>query len=124
MDDDEVESSQLLRIRLTKVHRMQANVPQAQLCHASLTGSDRTVRQVKADKLAFRQLESHSDDVISYPTAQLEHTTSVDRRRLHSSEKRHGGEPVRMSLRKSRSRIQNFIIRTYNACGSLHTPLG
>ena len=103
---------------------MQVNIPQAQLCHASLTGSNRTPRQVKADKLAFRQLESHSDDVAANSTTQFEHTTSVDRRRLHATEKSNGGEPIRMSLRKSRSRIQNFIIRTDNACGGLHTPLG
>jgi hypothetical protein len=124
MGYDEVESSKLLGTSLAEVHRVQADVPQAQLCHESLTGSDRPPRQIKTDKLALRQLESHSDNVTAYPATQFEHATSVDRRRLDPTEKGHGREPVRMSLRKNRGRIQNFIVRTYSASGGLHTPLG
>jgi len=124
MGYDEVESSKLLGTCRTEVHRVQADVPQAQLCHEGLTGSDRPPRQVKTDKLALRQLESHSDDVAACPATQFEHATSVNRCRLHPAEKGNGCEPVRMSLWKNRGRIQNFIIRTYSASGGLHTPLG
>ena len=63
MGNDKVEPSKSLGAGLAEVHRMKRDVSQAERFGKRLPGSDRTSRQVKTDKLAGRQLESHSDEI-------------------------------------------------------------
>src|SRR5438132_339357 len=51
--DDKVESPKSLGTCFAKIHRMQTEIPQAQLSDENLARSDRTPRQVKTHKLAF-----------------------------------------------------------------------
>jgi hypothetical protein len=124
MCNDEVKSPESLGACVTDIHDMQTDIPQAQGRHARLPRDDRTLRKVKTDKLAFRELEGHAQEVTAYAATQFEYATSVYGGRLHATQKSNRRKPVRVSLRIDCARIQNIIIGTRSIWGSFHTPLG
>src|ERR1700736_3100736 len=100
---------------------MQADISQAQFCRERLDRSDRAPSPVETDKFTFGQMESHGGEVASYAAAQLQHTATLDRRRLHPAEKSNRGEPDGMGLRKNCSWIQNLVVNTDIVSGQAHT---
>ena len=124
MGNDEVKSPESLDGCVTDIHEMQTDIPQTQGRHARLARGDRTLRKIKTDKLAFRELEGHAQEVTTYAATQFEYATSVYGGRLHGTQKGNCRKPVRVSLRINCARIQNLIIGTRSIWGSFHTPLG
>ena len=66
MGDNVIEAAESLDSRIANIHRMQADISQAQLCRERLTRGDRSPSQVQTDKFTFGQMESHRGEIASY----------------------------------------------------------